>query len=67
MESNWPGGWEPSLQDVDSAHEVPAPAELSNFKKALLASSDAHGAQNLMKVKLDSRVSFKNAPPGAES
>ncbi|KAI0105869.1 hypothetical protein F4814DRAFT_429777 [Daldinia grandis] len=45
--SSWPGERDPSHQDVASASERPDPTLLSDFKRTLLASSDAIGTEKL--------------------
>ncbi|CRG82907.1 hypothetical protein PISL3812_00254 [Talaromyces islandicus] len=64
-ESNWPGEREPSSYDVQIANELPSAAFLSDFKAALLASSDAAGNQNLMCLDLQLNEQRKYTYPVA--
>jgi len=54
--SSWPGEREPSQQDVASASERPEPALLSDFKRALISSSDAVGTEKLFHMDFKTRV-----------
>ncbi|KAH8815295.1 hypothetical protein F5884DRAFT_172944 [Xylogone sp. PMI_703] len=56
--SNWPGEREPSHQDVASANELPDPALLSDFKRALLTSGDAAGCEQLLHIDPKSQVYY---------
>ncbi|KAI0845334.1 hypothetical protein F5Y00DRAFT_246641 [Daldinia vernicosa] len=54
--SSWPGERDPSHQDVASASERPDPTLLSDFKRALLASSDAIGTEKLFHMDLRNHI-----------